>query len=221
VLRDADDALRLLRQRRVLSLVPTGDVPSLVGEVCGGRVRGSWWAHPRGRLVYAMASALEDSPDVLVAKLLQGRVTFVHRALWPDLVRFARDRGRRAALLPSIGAPARRLLAEVERRGEVRFDGRAPPDRAARAALERRWLCVATSEHTASGRHAALLRSWRRWAGPGLLRAAASLDASAARAALLDACGSLGDADVEAPASSRRRSPRSTRRVEEAVPPRS
>jgi hypothetical protein len=221
MLRDADDALRLLRQRRVLTLVPIGDLPSVVGEVCGGRVRGSWWAHPKGRIVYAVSSALEDSPDVLAAKLVQGKVTFVHRALWPALVRFATDRRRRAGLLPALGATARRLLAEVERRGEVRFAGRAPPDPSARAALEARWLCVSTSEHTASGRHAAVLRSWRRWAGRDVLCAAAAIDRSAARAALLEACGGLGDADVAAPAPPAPRSHRSTRRVEAGVLPKS
>ena len=40
--------------------------------------------------------AIGDSPDVLVCRLVDGKVTFVHRRLWPALARaerrFPRDR---------------------------------------------------------------------------------------------------------------------------------
>lgn len=184
----------MLRERGVMTLVRAGHVPSIVQEVCGGPVRGSWWGHPRGRIIYAIASALEE-PEVLALKLIDGKVTFVHRSLWPALFRFATDRKRRSALLPSLRPPERRLLAEVERRGEIHFGGSTPPPASTRAALERRWLCISTSEHTASGRHAPVLRSWRHRADPEVLRAARALTFESARQRLVETCGGLGDAD--------------------------
>src|SRR5207249_7925144 len=107
------------------TLVPAGDLPSLVEAVAGGRVRGSWWSHPSGRRIYAIAEELGESSEVLVLKLVQGKVTFLHRALWPALLRVVLDgawRRRARAALPDV---ARRLLARVERAGEARLDALA------------------------------------------------------------------------------------------------
>ena len=64
-------------------------VPSLAEAVAGERIRGSWWGHPKGRDIYRAAEAVCDSPDVLVCKLVEGRITYVHRRLWPALVKLA------------------------------------------------------------------------------------------------------------------------------------
>lgn len=73
-----------------------GPVPSLAESIAGGPIRGSWWAHPKGKEIYRVADAISKSDDVLVCKLIEGKVTYVHRRLWPALVklapRFPRDR---------------------------------------------------------------------------------------------------------------------------------
>lgn len=196
MLKSAAKALAMLRERGVMTLVPAGDVPSIVEAVCGGPVQGSWWSHPQSHLIYAIASALEEAPEVLVLKLLDAKVTFVHRSIWPALLRFATDRCRRTALLAALRPAESQLLAEVERRGELHFGGGAPPAASTKKALERRWLCISTSEHTASGRHATVLRSWRHWATPRVFRAARTLTFERARRRLVEACGELGDADL-------------------------
>ena len=66
-----------------------GDIPSLVDEIAGEAVRGSWWAHPRSRAIFAATRAVRDSADVAVCRLVDGKITFVHRRLWPALVRIA------------------------------------------------------------------------------------------------------------------------------------
>jgi hypothetical protein len=179
VVRTAEDALELLRNERVLTLTPAGKPRSLVGEIAG-KVRGSWWAHPRGNLIYSIATALEDSPDVLGAKLVDGKVTFVHRALWPQLLRVVLDPDRRRKAGTRLSATARQLLAQVEREGKLRLDGRAP----ARLELEKRALVLASSEHTESGRHAVVLRSWADWATPALRKKARALELEEALAEL-------------------------------------
>jgi hypothetical protein len=67
----------------------TGPVPSLVAAIAGKPMRGSWWAHPRGREIFAVTRAIRDSPDVLVCRLVDGKITYVHRRLWPALVRLS------------------------------------------------------------------------------------------------------------------------------------
>ena len=67
----------------------TGPVPSLVAAIAGEPIRGSWWGHARGREIFAVTRAIRDSPDVLVCRLIDGKITYVHRRLWPALVRLS------------------------------------------------------------------------------------------------------------------------------------
>lgn len=67
----------------------TGPVPSLAATVAGGPIRGSWWAHARGREIFAVTRAVRDCPDVLVCRLVDEKITYVHRRLWPALVRLS------------------------------------------------------------------------------------------------------------------------------------
>jgi hypothetical protein len=82
-------ALQFVKHHGVVLQAARGPVPSLAEAVAGGPIRGSWWGHPKGREIFRTAAAVSDSPDVLVCKLVEGKVTFVHRRLWPALVKLA------------------------------------------------------------------------------------------------------------------------------------
>jgi hypothetical protein len=64
-----------------------GNVPCLVDAIVSAPVRGSWWGHPEAHRIFAILGAVHDSPDVLRCKLVQGKVTYAHRRVWPALVR--------------------------------------------------------------------------------------------------------------------------------------
>ena len=66
-----------------------GPVPNLVEALVGEPVTGSWWVQPRGREIFRILNAVAAAPDVLVCRLVGGKRTFVHRRLWPSLVRAA------------------------------------------------------------------------------------------------------------------------------------
>jgi len=66
-----------------------GSVPRLSEAIAGEPIRGSWWAHPRGRDIFDALQVLASSPDVLFCKLVDGKQTLVHRRLWPALARCA------------------------------------------------------------------------------------------------------------------------------------
>jgi hypothetical protein len=70
-----------------------GPVPSLAEAITGGPIRGSWWGHARGREIFAALETIADSPDVRCFPLVDGKLTFVHRRLWPALVRLADEIG--------------------------------------------------------------------------------------------------------------------------------
>jgi hypothetical protein len=65
-------------------------VPSLAQLVVGEPVRGSWWAHPKGNDILRLSRSIRSSPDILVCRLVDGKITYIHRRLWPAVVRLAR-----------------------------------------------------------------------------------------------------------------------------------
>jgi hypothetical protein len=77
-----------------------GPVPSLAEAIAGELIRGSWWAHPKGKNIFLCSRTIRKSADVLVCRLVGGKVTYVHRRLWPALVRLAErfDADRLAAI---------------------------------------------------------------------------------------------------------------------------
>lgn len=66
-----------------------GPVPSLAEVIAGEPIRGSWWGHAKGRMIFQATQAVCESPEVLVCKLIGGKVTYVHRRVWPALVKLA------------------------------------------------------------------------------------------------------------------------------------
>lgn len=66
-----------------------GAVPSFAEWIAGEPIRGSWWAHSRSHEIFRATEAVCDSGDVLVCRLVDGKITYVHRRLWPALVRLA------------------------------------------------------------------------------------------------------------------------------------
>jgi hypothetical protein len=84
-----DEALRFVEQHGVVLEAARGSVPSLAGAVLGARHRGSWWGHPKGKAFFQLTRHVRASRDVLVCRLVDGKVTYVHRRLWPALARLA------------------------------------------------------------------------------------------------------------------------------------
>jgi hypothetical protein len=85
----ADDALAFVRREGIVLQAARGRVPSLAESIAGGPIRGSWWGHPKGHEIFRAAERVIGSGEVLVCRLLDGKVTYVHRTLWPALVRLA------------------------------------------------------------------------------------------------------------------------------------
>src|SRR5712691_2005295 len=77
-----------------------GPAPSLAEAVAGEPIRGSYWAHPKANDIFLCSRAIRKSADVLVCRLVGGKVTYLHRRVWPALVRLAErfDAERLAAI---------------------------------------------------------------------------------------------------------------------------
>ena len=85
----AEKALAFVRQQGVVLVSAKGAVPRLTEAIVGEPIKGSWWAHPNSHHIYAILGAVIDSNQVLACRLIDGKITLVHRRLWPSLARLA------------------------------------------------------------------------------------------------------------------------------------
>jgi hypothetical protein len=83
-------ALAFVRKHGVVLEAARGPVPSLADAIAGEAVRGSWWSHPRSQEIFQITRVVRDSEEVLVCRLVEGKITYVHRRLWPAVVRLAK-----------------------------------------------------------------------------------------------------------------------------------
>lgn len=179
------DQLEAELERRGLLLLHDRALPSITTLVAGSPITGSWWAHPRGNEIYQLVEELERGGRAIALKLVNGKVTFVHRRLWPLLL--AATNG------PSSARPSsavRDLLSLLESSGTLhvaelrRTPERAPADlKRSVEEIERRLLAFVTSEHTEGGKHEKVLQRWSDWARAHEVEPA-PLEAEQARAEL-------------------------------------
>jgi hypothetical protein len=154
----AESAARVLSALLKSGLLLKQDkrLPNVVTLLTGEALSTSWWSHPKGRLIFAVLSKLSEHPDVLFTKLLYGKVTLVHRQLWPALVAVASEGA--PWQLSGLSEAGEKLLSEIaESRGVVRSTGPVVKE------LELRLLAHAEEVHTESGRHETELEPWPAW----------------------------------------------------------
>lgn len=84
------DAVDFVRQHGVVLESAKGPVPNLAKAVAGTPIRGNWWKHPDGKKIFRATRLARDCEHILVCRLIEGKVTYVDRRLWPALVRLAR-----------------------------------------------------------------------------------------------------------------------------------
>ncbi|SRR6266498_1187910 len=125
----AKDAMAFVCEHGVVLASAKGPAPRLTEAIVGETIKGSWWAHPQSHRIYAILQAVTDSEQVLVCRLVNGKITLVHRRLWPALVRLAeRFAPEQLAQVREEHTPSGRHVSR-----DVRFPQWVPPDVAAEA----------------------------------------------------------------------------------------
>jgi hypothetical protein len=164
-----DRALRLIvKEFKRLGVILESDqrLPCITALVVGERVKGSWWSHPKGRLIWRVLNRFLSRKDVLTTRLISGKVTFVYRGLWPDFLAIGISQA--GWQMESLSANALTLFGLVQRHDKIRTDdprlkgeAKSIPDTVRE--LERRLLLHSEEVHTERGSHAKLLESWNEW----------------------------------------------------------
>ena len=127
---NVQEALAFVEQHGVVLASARGKVPTLTEAIAGAPIKGSWWGHPEGKRIFAVLSEVQEHDDILVCRLHSGKLTLVHRRLWPAL----------AALAGELPADALARVRQVHTAAgkhvneETPFPLWLPPDAAAQAA---------------------------------------------------------------------------------------
>jgi hypothetical protein len=83
------DPIRFVEQHGVVLEGGQGPRPNLAEAMAGDPIRGSWWGHNKGRAIFRATRSVRDCDQVLVCRLVGGKITYVHRRLRPAIVRLA------------------------------------------------------------------------------------------------------------------------------------
>jgi hypothetical protein len=83
------EAIAFVEKHGVVLMSAKGSVPRLTEAIINEPIKGSWWGHPRSHEIFAVLETVADSSDILVCRLIDGKITLVHRRLWPALIRIA------------------------------------------------------------------------------------------------------------------------------------
>jgi hypothetical protein len=83
------EPLEWVHERGVVLQSARGPIPSLAEYIAGEPIRGSWWGHKSGHEIFTVLTGVLSSPDVIATRLVNGKITLIHRRVWPALVRVA------------------------------------------------------------------------------------------------------------------------------------
>jgi len=167
----ADEAIAFVREQGVVLVAGKGAVPRLTEAIVGEPIKGSWWAHPRSHHIFAVLQAVTDSKEILVCRLVDGKITLVHRRLWPALVRMAaRFRPDQIAQVREEHLPSGRHVTRLIPLSkwvptEVKKEAKGIGEREALLALGRWTLVPDTSSKPARRKRRANLSPTRKRSG--------------------------------------------------------
>jgi hypothetical protein len=164
---DVQRAVRRVRtvlDREGLLLSHDPEVLSATSLIAGEGIRGTWWSHPKGGLIYDTLNAIDE--DVASAKLVLKKTTLVHSKLLPSL--FVAGTSGARWQTDKLKDDAKWLLQQVSAKKSLRSDRlELPPGSRKMGAvvtdLEQRLLVCTRSEHTEGGHHARFVETWAIW----------------------------------------------------------
>jgi hypothetical protein len=88
-----EEALRFVEAHGTVLESAHGPVPTFVDFVASEQV-GRWWDHPLGRSIFQLTRVIRDSPDIVTCRLIDCKITYLHRRVWPAVVKLSRKFNR-------------------------------------------------------------------------------------------------------------------------------
>ena len=68
-----------------------GPVPKLTDFIAEETINGSWWGHAKGHEIFNIFNTMQDDLDLLMCRLINGKITVIHKRVWPAIVRLSSE----------------------------------------------------------------------------------------------------------------------------------
>lgn len=106
----------LRRNQIVMESASINGVPSLVKFMAGHDFTGNWWSLPQSSRIYNALQRIRNHPDILVCRLLRGRICLVHRFVWAPLLALSSrfSAGALDRVIESHGESGRHSVTVIE-----------------------------------------------------------------------------------------------------------
>ncbi len=153
------EALDFVKRHGAVLESAKGSIPSLAHAIAGEPIRGSWWGHPKGNEIYMLLNEVCDSPDIARCRLVDGKITLVHRRLWPALVKMASafDADRLSVVREEHTATGAHRRTTVKFPDWVPADVRTAAKRISAAEAEEQLASLLTSRTASDARESSLV----------------------------------------------------------------
>jgi hypothetical protein len=138
-------------------------LPSLTSIIAGEPVKGSWWGHSQGNLMYNLSNQVMDDPEILTLKFFNKKVTYLRKEHWSAL--WTISTSQEEWQFKKLSPDSKKLFQKVEKEKTLRADDKGlkqSPTEIGKLAskLEEKLLVYSESIHTDSGKHVRILQSW-------------------------------------------------------------
>jgi hypothetical protein len=155
---------KLLEADKIL-LLQDKSFPNIVSKIVGGKIVGSWWGHPLANPIYNGLGWLEHNRNVLVIKLLDGKVTYIHESLFSEIYSIVSE--TRNWQLKNLKPDDLKLFKYVSKKNKVPSDdpqlkNLVKDTKKSFAILENKLMLFCEEEHTESGKHIKIFMPWKK-----------------------------------------------------------
>jgi hypothetical protein len=152
----------LLKKNKIL-LLQDKVFPSIVTELIGKKIVGSWWGHPLANPIYNGLMWLEHNQPILIVKLIDGKVTYLHESLTPDLFSIVKE--PQAWQLNKLKDDELKLFKYIAKKKRITSDDESLKKlvvnpKKSLTVLEKKLLVFSAEEHTESGKHMKKYMTW-------------------------------------------------------------
>ena len=84
-----EETLSFIKKHGIVLESAKGPVPNLANWVAGESIVGGWWGHTKGKEIFNLTRQVRESPEILTCRLIDDKITYVHRRIWPALMRLS------------------------------------------------------------------------------------------------------------------------------------
>lgn len=151
---------------RCILMCHDSNLQSATTIIANEPIKGSWWPHRDGSVIFHTLGNILDSKDVIAPKLINGKVTLLYKELFPYFNSIVSS--PKNWQIDNLKEDCKIFLRDVQKNGgclrsdEYKWEGDRKLGDVIRD-LEKKLLVYSLEIHTDSGAHAKIIHTWENY----------------------------------------------------------